>query len=101
MDVGEKVMRIDALMLHQPGQRRAMVVEMRLLDAPRLDPVARQQAFDVGAHALVDQVEQAGRRRVEAIVEIKDPVANVREGGGDVAHVRRLARTAASSSGKV
>ena len=32
---------------HQPGQRRAMLVEMALLDAPRLDRVAAEQALDV------------------------------------------------------
>ena len=88
VDVGEEVVRVDAMMLHQPGQRRAMVMEMRLLDAPRLGAVARQQALDIGAHALVDQVEQPGRRRVQAIVEIEDPVGDVGEGGGDGHHDR-------------
>ena len=56
-----------------------MLVEMRLLDALRLLGIAVEQALDVGAHALVDQLEQPGRRRIEAIVEIENPVANVGE----------------------
>ena len=72
-----KSMRIDVVVLHQPGERGASVVEVRLLHAARLDRVAIEQPLDVGAHALVDQVEQPARRRVEGIVEVEDPVADV------------------------
>ena len=81
MDVVEEMVRVDVMAPHQPGERRAMLVEMRLLDPPRLDRIAAEQALDIGAHALVDQLEQAGRCRIEAIVEIEDPVADMGEGG--------------------
>ena len=76
-------MRIDPMLAHQPGQRRAMGVEMRLLHSLGLDRIAAQQPLDVGAHSLVDQLEQAGRCRIEAIVEIEDPVGDMAEQGGE------------------
>ena len=79
MDVVEEIVRIDAMLLHQPGERGAMLVEMRLLDPLRLDRVAVEQPLDIGAHALVDQLEQPGRGRIKAIVEVEDPVADVGE----------------------
>ena len=38
-----------------------------------------QKALDIGAHALVDEVEQPSRSRVQAIVEIEDPVTDMGE----------------------
>ena len=89
VDVGQEVVRVDLMLGHQPGQRGAVGMEMLLLHPPRLYGIAFQQALDVGAHALVDQREQAGRCRVQAIVEVEDPVADVAElrvhGGGALA----------------
>ena len=48
---------------------------MGFLDPLRFGRIAMHQPLDIGAHALVDQREQAGRGRVQAIVEIEDPVA--------------------------
>ena len=48
---------------------------MMLLDAMRLVGVAVQKTPDIGVHALVDQREQTARRRVQAIVEVENPVA--------------------------
>ena len=56
-----------------------MFVEMRLLDTLGFGWVAIEQPLDVRAHALVDKRKQAGRRRVEAIVEVENPVADVGE----------------------
>ena len=36
VDVGEEIVRIDVVLGHQPGQRRAVAVEILLLHAPRL-----------------------------------------------------------------
>ena len=58
MDEIEEFVRIDAVMRHQPGEGGAMFVEKALLDAARLDRVDAQQALDVVAHPLVDQLEQ-------------------------------------------
>ena len=64
VDIVEEMVRIDPMLLHQASERRSMSVEMFLLDPPRLDGVNAKQAFDIGAHALVDQVEKAGGSRV-------------------------------------
>jgi hypothetical protein len=79
MDVLQEIVRVDVALLHQAGQRRPMLMEMSLLDAFRFGLVAIHQPLDIGAHALVDQREQAGRGRIEAIVEIEDPVADMCE----------------------
>ena len=47
MDIGEKMVRVDIVMLHQSGQGGAMLVEMLFLDPPRFDAIARQQALDI------------------------------------------------------
>ena len=62
-----------------------MLVEMGLLHPLGLDRIDAQQPLDEGAHTLVDQVEQAGRCRVKAIIEIENPV-------GDMAELRGKAR---------
>ena len=67
------------MLFHQPGERRAMFVKMRLLDPPGFLESAIEQALDVGAHALVDQREEAGRGGIKAIIEIEDPIADVLE----------------------
>ena len=77
MDVLQEIMRIDVAILHQSCQGSAMGVEMGLLDALCLDDVASHQPLDIGAHALVDQGEQPRGCRIQAIVEIEDPVADV------------------------
>ena len=89
MDVAQEVMRIDIVLGHQPGERRPMLVEVAFLNSPRLDRIAAEQALDIPAHALVDQLEQLARGRIEAIVEVEDPVADVGEAG--IHGVARLA----------
>ena len=54
-------------------------MEMILLDPPGLYCIARQQALDIGAHSLVDELEESGGRRIKTIVEVEDPVADVGE----------------------
>ena len=60
MDVAQEVVGIDVVMLHQARQRGPGAMEVLFLDPPRFLRVDAQQALDVGAHALVDQVEQSG-----------------------------------------
>ena len=92
MHILKEVVRVDRMLLHQPGKRRPVRVEMRFLDALGLVRVAAEQPGDIGAHALVDQREQAGRRRIQAIVEVEDPVADMGE-----ARVHGLGRRLAQS----
>src|SRR5436189_1650415 len=56
-----------------------MGMEMRLLHPLGLGGIAIEQLLDEGAHPLVDQVEQAGGGRVEAIIEIENPVGDLAE----------------------
>ncbi len=60
MNIVEEVLRLDPVMLHQPGERSAVIAEIALLYPPRLDRVAAEQAPDIGPHPLVDQIEQPG-----------------------------------------
>jgi hypothetical protein len=57
-----------------------MLVEMRFLDPLGLDRIDVEQPLDISTHALVDQLEQAGRRWVKAIVEVRS-IAYDRSGG--------------------
>ena len=82
MHVIQEMVRVDLMLFHQSGERGAVGVEMGLLYPLRLDWIAAEQPFDIGAHPLVDQFEQAGGGRIEAIVEIEDPVADVAEQAG-------------------
>src|SRR5579859_2305183 len=47
VDVGEEIMRVNAMFLHQPGKRRPMLVEMGLLNSPCLLGTAVEEALDV------------------------------------------------------
>jgi hypothetical protein len=67
------------MVLHQPGQSGSVRVKMMFLDSTGLHGIAVEEPLDIGAHSLVDQLEQACRRRVKAIVEVEYPVADVRE----------------------
>jgi hypothetical protein len=61
VDEAEELVRVDAVEVHEPGQRGAVVVEIHLLHPARLGMVAAQQVGDIHAHAHVDLVEQACR----------------------------------------
>ncbi len=78
----EEFARVDSMVAHQPGERRAMFEEVRLLHPPRLDRIATQQALDIFAHADVDQLEQIAGRRIEAVVEVEDPAFDMGQSGG-------------------
>ena len=82
VDVAHEMMRVDVMMLHQSGKRRPE--PWKCIFWTRRASIAShaEQPLDIGGHALVDQLEQAGRCRVEAIVEVEDPVADVGEAAG-------------------
>src|SRR3954471_23491325 len=75
------MMRIDVVVLHQPGERRPGTVEVHFLDSPRLDRVNLEQPFDIGGHLLIDELEQPAAGRIKAVVEVENPVADVGEAG--------------------
>src|SRR3546814_9150117 len=71
MDEIQKVVRRDFVVRHQPRKRGAVRVEVILLYAPRLHPVAVQKIGDEPAHALVDLREDIGLGRIERVVEVE------------------------------
>ena len=77
--VSEKVVGVDPMLLHQARKRGPVLVEVTLLDALRFSQIAIQQALNIGAHPLVDQREQPRRRRIEAVVEVENPVVDMAE----------------------
>jgi len=77
MNVPQELMRIDGMMLHQSRQCRSMLMKMRFLNSPRFNRVAVEKTLDIRPHTLVDQVKEAGRCGVQAIVEIEDPIPDV------------------------
>ena len=77
MDEIEKVVRIDVMLRHQPGERGAMAKEIGLLDPPRLPPVSAEKPGDIVRHLGVDLREEIGARRVEGVVQIEDPGADM------------------------
>ena len=76
----EEFARVDAVVAHQPGERRAVREEMP--SAPAAPPPDRsEQALDILAHAQVDQREQVAGRRIEAVVEVEDPAFDMGQSG--------------------
>jgi hypothetical protein len=75
VDVLKEIVRIDLMLLDEPGERRSMGVEVMLLHPPRFLGADVEQALDISCHPLVDERKKPGRRRVQAIVEIEDPIA--------------------------
>jgi len=82
VDIIEEFVRIDAMIGHEAGEGRAMLVEETLLHPVRLGRVDAEQLLDIGAHAPVDQLEQVAAVRIEAVVEIEDPAFDMGEVGG-------------------
>ena len=52
--VMEEIVRVDLMLLDEPGKRRAVGMEVVLLHPPRLFRADVEQALDIGGHALVD-----------------------------------------------
>src|SRR3546814_15584075 len=88
--------------LHQPRKRGAVRVEVILLYAPRLHPVAVQKIGDEPAHALVDLREDIGLGRIERVVEVEYPRIDMveRKRGGSGWHGGRPSAVAARRQGR-
>jgi hypothetical protein len=56
-----------------------MRVEMVLLDAPGFFRIAAEEPLNVGAHPLIDEIEQPGGCRIKTVVEVENPVSYVIE----------------------
>src|SRR3546814_3062886 len=89
--------------LHQPRKRGAVRVEVILLYAPRLHPVAVQKIGDEPAHALVDLREDIGLGRIERVVEVEYPRIDMveRKRGGSGWHGGRPSACAARRQSRI
>ena len=79
MDLLQKRIGIDAIDLHQPGQRRSVIMpEIRPQFARRIgaDP---EFAHDELFHARLNLIEKTGLRGIKRVVEVEDPVFNMRK----------------------
>ena len=79
MDEGEEFVRVDVMFRHQPGQRRAMGQKILLLKTMRGGVVDVETIGDIGRHLRGDAREQHRTRRVQRVVEIENPVADMAE----------------------
>src|SRR5260221_10898423 len=75
VNILEEMVRIDLMLLDEPGERRSVRMEMVLLHSLRFLRADVEQTLDIGGHPLVDEGKKPGRRGVQAIVEIEDPIA--------------------------
>ena len=76
-----RIVRIDAVIGHQTGQCRAVFEKICFLDAVGLSRFASDQIGDEAAHSRIDKGKQPRRRRVQRVVEIENPVADMRKLG--------------------
>ena len=79
MDVGEEVLRVDAVKLHQPIQGRAVDAIVLFLQAARFARIHIEKARDIGGHARVDLGEEVAMRRIERVVEVEHPRPHMAE----------------------
>src|SRR4029453_18010063 len=71
--------RGNTMQRHQSPQRGAVFVEVTLLDALCLGELDLQQPRYKRADPLMNLVEQPAARRIERVVEIKDPAIDMTE----------------------
>ena len=73
--------RVHVMFAHQPGQRRAVGLPVMLAQAVGLGPVHAERIHDVLRHAHFDLVEKPRARRIQRVVEVEDPLRDMREDG--------------------
>ena len=79
VDIGQIRPRIHVMFSHQTGQRGAMLVPVFSPQPVRLGPLHPQRIHDILRHFHLDLVEQTRARRVQRVVQIKDPGLDMRE----------------------
>ena len=73
--------RIDLMFLHQTGQGGAVRAPVVFAQVVRFCPVNAQLAHHILGHLDLDLIEQSGRGRIKRVVQVKDPVSDMREEG--------------------
>ena len=76
---------VDAVVAHQPGQRRAVVPPIERAQAVGLPPVDGEGAHHPVGHPEFDLVKKPGCGRIERVVEVEDPGADMGKAIGQVA----------------
>ncbi len=79
MDIGEIGLGVDAVFGHEAGQCGAVKFPVAGAKVIGMGAVDIQRLHDPVGHPDLDLVEQAHLRRVERVVEVKDPGADVEE----------------------
>src|SRR5262245_18498827 len=82
MDIVEKGIRCHVMLEHEAPERRALAIEIVLLNGLCRDPINAEELCDEAAHAQVDLAEQPAARLIKRVVEIEDPGFDV----GKTAH---------------
>ena len=76
----EEGFRVEAVVEHEPAERRAEGMEIVFLQPPRRRVIEAQEVGDEVPHAPVDLGEQRAVGRIERVVEIEHPLGDVKEG---------------------
>src|ERR1700674_3334324 len=87
MDDFKELVRIDAVLLHQPAQARPVAPVQILLQPKRLVVRDFQETRDVVADAYIDLLPKIEMMRIERVVEIEDPGLDRAEAANGPAHV--------------
>jgi hypothetical protein len=79
MDKIQKIRRVGPMMVHQPGQRRAVIMEKAFLDFSCFDQITLKSLSDIFAHPDINQRKQIALDWIEHVIEIKNPVIDMGE----------------------
>ena len=79
MHMGKKILGRHIVQLHETRQRCSMLAEIVLLKAIGLVSIDAQEIADEPAHAHVHLREEIAGRRIERVVEIENPLADMLE----------------------
>jgi hypothetical protein len=76
-----EVVGIDIMLSHQASECGAVLDIESLLHPPRITWRKAQLTLDERGHALVDLGEEVAASRIEGVVEVEDPRADLIEAG--------------------
>ena len=79
MNLVQKRVGIDTMIRHQPDKGRAVIAPEICAHLPRCWLIDTQFTHDELFHPRLDLIEKPNFARIERVIQIKDPVFNVRE----------------------
>ena len=86
MHEGQKRLRIDLMLQHQPAQRRAVTMIIMFLQRAQRQGVEAKQAHHEQRDARVDFRPKIRCLRIERIVEIEHPCVDLRKTRCEIGH---------------